>query len=143
MVKQIGVHEISVGLVMSGRQGIVFVQIIAGYILKRDFSCLVHSGKLLVHPYRCGAGSQTQNALGLGFQKVGNDFGAFLGHFLIIFANDDLHFFILRQTCLTAQNQQRYNSTVFFLFQEENRIFNIFYRKAGQNLKKHKFRKRP
>ena len=117
---------------MSGRQGIVFVQIIAGYILKRDFSCLVHSGKLLVHPYRCGAGSQTQNALGLGFQKVGNDFGAFLGHFLIIFANDDLHFLSSVKHALRHKINNGIIAQFFSFFKRKTAFLTYFTEKPGR-----------
>ena len=91
MVKEIGIHEIAVALVVGRLQTHIFVQIHAVYPGKIQTLFPAAAGQLLIHAHRAGARGQTETAIGLGaddlFKNVGCD-GTLLG---IIFGNDNFH----------------------------------------------------
>ena len=91
MVKEVGIHEIAVALVVGGLQTHIFVQIHTVYPGEIQTLLTAAAGQLLVHTHRAGTGGQTQAAIGLGaddlFKNVCCD-GALLG---IVFGNDNFH----------------------------------------------------
>ena len=87
-VEEIVLHEITVALVVFGRERIVFVKVVALYILEIDFAVFIHFDELFVKTDGRRAGCKTENAVGLLVDLSGDDLSRLHAEGIVILADN-------------------------------------------------------
>ena len=91
VIKELGLHEVVVALVVFGSETEIFVEVEALAILEGDFASLVGFSEQLVHLHRGGAGGQAEDGFGVGLHLVDKDFGGELATFIRILNDRNFH----------------------------------------------------
>ena len=91
MVKEVGLHEIAVALVMGGSQPRVLVQVHALHLGEVQIPGLVPLNELLVHADGRGARGQTQHTGRIEVHLGGDDVGRPAAHGLIVLCDVSSH----------------------------------------------------
>ena len=84
VVEEVGLHEVTVALVMRRGQPLVLVQIHGLDFLEAEVALLVPDSQLLVGTHGGGTGGQAQHAVGLADDLGGNEVGGPAAHGRVI-----------------------------------------------------------
>ena len=91
MVKEVGVHEVAIALIVGGLQTDVFVQVYGVDLGEIQALFPAAAGQLLIHADGAGTGGETEAAVGLFTHDLLDDIGAGSALTGVILGNDDFH----------------------------------------------------